>query len=150
MRLALVFLVPLFCRRVFFTDQSEIVPCSTYFSCLSLWGRLTPTCDLFCGSGPLGSSVCSTDFLNGLIFPDMGKRGQCNCRKITGGPPPGHTPSPTGLCCCDGVQLWGHHTSVSGRLGENHWVTPGCRMSLATVGKGSSCLGLGSWLHLRI
>ena len=31
--------------------------CSTYFFCLSLWGDLKPTCDLFCGSSSLGSSV---------------------------------------------------------------------------------------------
>ena len=31
--------------------------CSTYFFCLSLWEDLKPTCDLFCGSSSLGSSV---------------------------------------------------------------------------------------------
>ena len=30
---------------------------STYFFCLSLWEDLKPTCDLFCGSSSLGSSV---------------------------------------------------------------------------------------------
>lgn len=36
-------------------------------------GWLRPSCDLFCCSSLLDSSVYSTDFLNGPIFPDFGK-----------------------------------------------------------------------------
>jgi len=74
------------------------------------WGWLTPSCDLFCCSSPLGSSVYSTDFLNGPIFPDFGKSGKSLIAVLGAGckvKATGWREGRGGLCFSEGEELAG-------------------------------------------
>lgn len=63
-------------ERFFHRANLDTTACSIFLLRLPPGDDLTPSCDLFCCSSPLGSSVYSTDFLNDPIFPDSGKSGK--------------------------------------------------------------------------
>lgn len=99
----------------------DTTTCSVFLLRLPPWEWLTPSCDLFSCSSPLGSSVYSTDFLNDPIFPDFGKSGKnliaflgtgCNVRAA------GWREGSGGLCFSEGEELTGQ--TYWGGLGDLH------------------------------